>query len=287
LLPERGPREPYDERLEWERDGQYYHYLTKWMHALNLVSRATGDPDYRIQAIELARAAHAAFTYLPVHGRDKRMYWKMSIDLSRPLVLSMGQHDPLDGYVTFQELRTAAAGSSEMPGRQILAEEISDLSRICRGMSWVTGDPLGTGGLLVDALRILRLMRAENSFGISGMLDPVLRAARHGLVAFSTNGTLGYPAGYRLAFRELGLSIGLAGIETMQELAGEIPDRSGGTDPVKNLVEMLVTFVPVREQIERFWMDPVSQGACTWTDHREINSVMLATSLAPDTFLKI
>jgi hypothetical protein len=28
-LPERGPDEPFDEALEWDRDGQYFHYLTK------------------------------------------------------------------------------------------------------------------------------------------------------------------------------------------------------------------------------------------------------------------
>ena len=33
-LKERGEAEPFDERLEWDRDGQYFHYLTKWMHAL-------------------------------------------------------------------------------------------------------------------------------------------------------------------------------------------------------------------------------------------------------------
>ena len=27
-LPERRPDEPFDERLEWDRDGQYFHYLT-------------------------------------------------------------------------------------------------------------------------------------------------------------------------------------------------------------------------------------------------------------------
>ena len=27
-LPERRLGEPFDERLEWDRDGQYYHYLT-------------------------------------------------------------------------------------------------------------------------------------------------------------------------------------------------------------------------------------------------------------------
>jgi hypothetical protein len=33
-LPERSAEGPFDERLEWDRDGQYFHYLTKWMHAL-------------------------------------------------------------------------------------------------------------------------------------------------------------------------------------------------------------------------------------------------------------
>jgi len=28
-LPERGPGEPFDQGLEWDRDGQYFHYLTK------------------------------------------------------------------------------------------------------------------------------------------------------------------------------------------------------------------------------------------------------------------
>lgn len=29
--------------MEWDREGQYYHYLTKWMHHLNTVSRGTKD----------------------------------------------------------------------------------------------------------------------------------------------------------------------------------------------------------------------------------------------------
>ena len=38
-LPERRADEPLDERLEWDRDGQYFHYLTQWMHALDQASR--------------------------------------------------------------------------------------------------------------------------------------------------------------------------------------------------------------------------------------------------------
>lgn len=42
-LPERGPGEPFDPRLEWERDGQYLHYLTQWMHALMRLAEETGQ----------------------------------------------------------------------------------------------------------------------------------------------------------------------------------------------------------------------------------------------------
>ena len=108
-LNERGLRDPLDERLEWDRDGQYYHYLTKWMHALNCASRTTGDLKYNTWALELAKTAHARFVYATPYGGLKRMYWKMSIDLSRPLMASMGQHDPLDGFVTYNELQATAA----------------------------------------------------------------------------------------------------------------------------------------------------------------------------------
>jgi hypothetical protein len=40
-LKERQLGEPIDERLEWDRDGQYFHYLTKWMHALCLAAFVT------------------------------------------------------------------------------------------------------------------------------------------------------------------------------------------------------------------------------------------------------
>src|SRR5271169_3710717 len=53
-LMERAPNDPFNERLEWDRDGQYYHYLTKWMRALNRVAAATGDPRYWRWAAELA-----------------------------------------------------------------------------------------------------------------------------------------------------------------------------------------------------------------------------------------
>ena len=96
-LNEREPNEPPDSQLEWDRDGQYFHYLTKWMHALYRMGQETGESRYQRWAVELAATAHHAFTCEVYPGGPKRMVWKMSIDLSRPLVSSMGQHDPLDG----------------------------------------------------------------------------------------------------------------------------------------------------------------------------------------------
>ena len=77
-LPERTADEPCDDRLEWDRDGQYFHYLTRWMHALDQVARETRQPTYRLWARELAETAHRAFTYVVTDDRSRSragMYW--------------------------------------------------------------------------------------------------------------------------------------------------------------------------------------------------------------------
>ena len=137
MLNERKPDELPDERLEWERDGQYYHYLTKWMHALSCVGQVTENPTFTKWAIELAQTAHARFTYTPPSGSRKRIYWKMSIDLTYPLVSSMGQHDPLDGFVTYNELQAASRDFGEVSLLD-LKSEIADMAEICRGVNLVT-----------------------------------------------------------------------------------------------------------------------------------------------------
>jgi len=286
-LNERKPTEPPDERLEWDQDGQYYHYLTKWMHALSCVSRVTGDPTYLCWAIELAQAAHKRFTYsLPIGGR-KRMYWKMSIDLSYPLVTSMGQHDPLDGFVTYSELHVSARDfkESSLPD---LKHEIADMAEICRGMGMnlATSDPLGIGGLLSDASRIVQLM-IHGGFRYSRLLESVLNSAELGTEDFVIGGTLEYPAEYRLAFRELGLSIGLSAVGDILKWIDENPDLFQQKSYLHQRVEALLGYVTLKDKIEKFWRDSKNREASTWVEHREINMVMLATSLAPGGFLKI
>lgn len=283
-LNERQAGEPFDEQLEWDRDGQYYHYLTKWMHALNRVSRVTDDLTYNAWAMELAKMAQARFTYVPPSGGPKRMYWKMSIDLTRPLVPLMGQQDPLDGLVTCSQLQLTAIKDFATSSPDLSAE-ITDLEDICRGKSWTTGDPLGIGGLLSDASKMVQLM-IKGAVGQTELLVAVLDAALLGLEAMSQKNFSGLPADFRLAFRELGLSIGLRAVERLQSLLEESPgvfDREG----LQGKVEALLQYMPLAEMIETFWVDSKNREAGSWLEHRDINMVMLATSLAPEGFVTI
>lgn len=277
-LNERQPDEPFDERLEWDRDGQYYHYLTKWMHALHRVSCVTGDVTYTGWAVELARAVHARFSYVPAWGGPKRLYWKMSIDLSRPLVPSMGQHDPLDGLVTYCELQSSPGFNNELQG------EIADMAAICRGMELATDDPLGIGGLLCDASRITRLI-IRGTWTDTALLEAVVEAALLGLEAFTAADPLRESARYRLAFRELGLSIGLKGIEHVLQCIAQHPELFGQKNVLAERAAALIGYLPLAERIEMFWLDGKNRADATWSEHREINMVMLATCLAPEEFL--
>jgi hypothetical protein len=285
-LHERGPTVPFDEGLEWDRDGQYYHYLTKWMHALNLVSKATGDIKYNTWAVELAKTAHATFVYTSRYGGPKNMYWKMSIDLSRPLVPSMGQHDPLDGFVTYYELQPTGSKGDEESIDKDLRAEILDMVHICQGKSWVTDDPLGIGGLLFDACRVAQLI-ARGHLEQTGLLETLLESSLIGLESFVRENSLKLPVGYRLAFRELGLSIGLGAVEKMRELIEQRSAPLRNKDSLYSLLKILGRYAELREIIEKFWLKGTNREAGTYIAHRDINEVMLATSLAPDGFLEL
>lgn len=93
-----------EDSSDGDGDGQYHHYLTLWMFALNRLSMASQDQSYNDLAISLARAIHPAFV-VNRESQMPRMYWKVSIDLSHPLVSSSGNLDPVDGYAVFKLLQ--------------------------------------------------------------------------------------------------------------------------------------------------------------------------------------
>jgi len=105
--------------------------------------------------------------------------------------------------------------------------------------------------------------------------------------SFAKGETLEYPADYRLAFRELGLSIGLSAAKNLLKRIEENPSLFDWGGQTPRWVEALNAYLPLRETIEQFWMDGKNRQASTWVEHREINMVMRATSLAPGRFLMI
>ncbi|MFX0052181.1 MAG: hypothetical protein ACFE8U_12930 [Candidatus Hermodarchaeota archaeon] len=231
-LNERKPHEPFNSTLEWERDGQYFHYLTKWMHALTRVYQVIKEEKYLTWAADLAKASTLFIS-------NNRMFWKMSIDLSYPLVPSMGQHDPIDGYVTYKELQTFI----DLDLGMVLAK----LEKLMQRINLVTTDPLGIGGLLFDAYRLEQMDT-----------DPEKRLA---LVNAAEKGLEYSRISHDLAFRELGLAIGLHAAKKMS---------------------VLEEYWLLIDKINSYWLKNSD-----WTEHQDINRVMFATSLAPDSFLSI
>ena len=284
-LNERKLHQPMDQHLEWDQDGQYYHYLTKWMHALNRVGKVTGDSIYVKWALELAQTAHAGFTYLPPYRKRKVMYWKMSIDLSYPLVPSMGQHDPLDGFVTYNELQASKKEFSQLNIPK-LDREISEIADICRGMNLVTADPLGIGSLLFDATRVAQLIMKEN-IDYNDLLDLILNSALIGINSFIQSNPLRVPPDYRLAFRELGLSIGIECVEILQKWFNGDENSLKRDNSTPKITESLIKYSSLSDTIKNFWIQSDNWQLGSWAEHREINMAMLATNLTPHQFLMI
>jgi hypothetical protein len=283
-LPERRASEPLEERLEWERDGQYFHYLTRWMHALDQLARRTGNAHYNRWARELARVAADAFIVDSLVQGRPRMYWKMSIDLSRPLVSSMGHHDPLDGLITFCQLEATAARLGKGVAEVTLNDSIAAFTKMIEGVDLATTDPLGLGGLMTDANRVAQLMTA-GYFEDGSLLSRLLSAASRGLDAAAPRLGLANDASLRLGFRECGLAIGLRAISRL------IESSVGSTLPLSPTahrdLDALAQHLSLAEQIEAFWLDPEHRQAQSWLEHRNINEVMLATALVPDSYVSL
>ncbi|KAI1784534.1 hypothetical protein LXA43DRAFT_1122544 [Ganoderma leucocontextum] len=189
-------------------DGQYHHYLTLWMFALNRTARASGERGYNDLAVELARAVHPAF----VRDRDAprpRMCWKTSVDLSRAVVSSEGNLDPIDGYVVFSLLQRDHEGEG---GVGVLEREVGEYRRILetKWRGYGSDDPLDLG------------MTMWTAHWFDGREEWATELSKRALVCLLTRfctcslGALieeqkyfDAPTRFRLAFREFGTCLGV------------------------------------------------------------------------------
>jgi hypothetical protein len=183
-----------DEEGTRDGDGQYYHYLIKWMYALNRMSLVRKDSKYNDWAIELVKATHDAF----ITGKETlrpRMFWKMSIDLTRPHVYSEGNLDPFNGYVIYRIL----AESSSDP--VILQDEIATLKKIVdsKYKNYSCDDTLGIGSALLLTHYYLNEPWSEH----------LTTESIDSLESKWDSGYFTSPINRRLAFREFGATMGI------------------------------------------------------------------------------
>ena len=94
---------------------------------------------------------------------------------------------------------------------------------------------------------------------------------------------LNRPLSYRLPFRELGLAIGL---KAMPIIADRIAG-SGKRPELRRTVDLLLEHVPLSDEIVKIWVNQAQHPNENWLAHQDINDVMLATALIPDTFLSV
>jgi len=260
-LAERKQNEPLNERLEWERDGQYFHYLTRWIQALLQAEQETNKKNYATEAAELLDAGRK---FIDKTGSRIRMYWKMSIDLSRPLINSMGAHDPLEGLICALSILERVPEKASR-----LQPIIQDLKDCCRGLNWSTTDPLGIGGLLLNINRVVAIDLKDDELPEYIRPEKLLTDCLYGLEAYGQMHNPNLSARQRLAFRECGLSLGLRVLARLKEKPKE-------SDLNLNKLDH---FIYLADEIEEFWINPQNQNSSTWTEHLNINAVSLAASL--------
>jgi hypothetical protein len=195
------------------------------------------------------------------------------------LVPSTCPHDPLDAWITYLELRATGSPAERDGELDALDAEIAEAAELSRGMSWATDDPLGAGALLIAGYRLYHL-EARHGLAVQELCARVFEAAATSASAVVGGRVLRGSAEARLAFRELGFSIGLHAIERMRA------DFVAHRDPhLDDAIARIAEHTHLARELDAFWSDPRHRETYVWRDHADINGVMLATSLAPDGYL--
>ena len=259
-LPERKPGEPYNDREEWSRDGQYFHYHTRWINALLTAYTVSNDNHYLTCAHELYLAGRH-FIQQTDHGLS--MFWKMSTDLSRPLVRSMGAHDPLEGLIYSYSVLDLVEPTEKDLSLQ------KKFEALCKNLDWKTSDPLGLGGLMLNTVRAYKLSKVNITLPESISAKKLLSDSLDSLRLMEKRHHADLPANQRLAFRDCGCSLGFHVMENYYtELMG-----------ISHEVEDMLHYKEYIHALDMFWLNPKNQEATSWQDHAHINTVTLAASL--------
>jgi hypothetical protein len=127
---------------------------------------------------------------------------------------------------------------------------------------WATADPLGLGGLLVDAYRIEQLLQQGSALD-ERLLEMVLTTALEGIPQYVRSGDRQRRAEHRLGFRELGLTIGLHVVRYLWQTWERNPERLSTRSSIRVILQALMQYAPLADEIESFWRNPEHQRTGT------------------------
>jgi hypothetical protein len=99
-------------------------------------------------------------------------------------------------------------------------------------------------------------------------------------------GYLNWPIPHRLAFRELGLAIGL---KALPVIADAVENRSTfeSRPALPRTIDLLLPYESLSDEIVGLWLPHAQHQYESWKDHQDINDMMLATAIIPNTFLSV
>jgi len=143
--------------------------------------------------------------------------------------------------------------------------------------------------MLIDAYRLY--LAHFSGFDTIMMVENILKQALIGLRLYSASHPFDDQAHQRLAFRELGLAIGLHSVDLLSRMHNEKNSTEFGNNTqqkyrdISLILEALNKYAHYTDTIESFWRDEHNQKERSWLHHLDINEVMLATSLCPVGFL--
>lgn len=155
----------------------------------------------------------------------------------------------MDGCVASLQLASTAPDASELRKWSVVYESIA-LSH-----SLKTTDPLGIGGLLNDSIRLAQLIHLYD-LDSRWLLHHLLEAASTGLAAWSLSRLWERPAELRLAFRELGLPIGLNGVSWLRDEILPAMSSKVRTEELQQSLASIGQYQSAGEGIIEFWTDP-------------------------------
>ena len=98
-------------------------------------------------------------------------------------------------------------------------------------------------------------------------------------------GYLNRPPSRRLAFRELGLAIGLKALPIIANAVDKNRNTFESRPALHQTINLLLPYQSLSEDIIALWLRSSEQQHESWKTHQDINEVMLATAIIPDTFL--